>query len=262
MVNKFVQLTQKRPASPNGAATRTPYGLEMIDSCLTCQMRSDYLFCNLPTDALEALEKIKSAAAYPKGAMLFLEGQNPRGVFILCHGRAKLSTSSSDGKTIILRIAEPGEVLGLSATISGKPYEVTVETLEPCQANFIARQDLLNFLKEFGEVAVRVAQELSNNYHSAYQEIRALGLSSSASEKLAKLLMEWADLAGPSATSKNGELRLTMTLTHEEIAQLIGTSRETVTRIFADLKKKQLIQVKGATLIVKNREALTRLVNS
>src|SRR5438045_8185725 len=104
---------------------------------------------------MQGLQEIRSLAALPAGAVLWMEGQPTRGIFILCHGRAKLSTSSSDGKTIILRIAEAGELLGLSSTISDKPYEVTAETLEPTQANFISRHDFLAFLKAHGEAALR-----------------------------------------------------------------------------------------------------------
>jgi CRP/FNR family transcriptional regulator len=246
---------------------RSPYGLDIIESCLTCKMREDYLFCNLSVQSTKALEAIKSTAAYPKGALLFVEGQNPRGVFVLCHGRAKLSTSSADGKTIILKIAEPGEILGLSATVSGKAYEVTAELMEPSQANFITRQDFLNFLRDHGDASLRVAEQLSQSYHSAYEEIRSLGLSHSASEKLAKLLLEWAhdgkgkDSKGKDSKGKD-EVRLTVTLTHEEIAQLIGTSRETVTRALADLKKKQLVQVKGSTVVLRNKAALEKLAGS
>jgi CRP/FNR family cyclic AMP-dependent transcriptional regulator len=244
---------------------RSPYGLDIIESCLTCKMREDYLFCNLSAPSTKALEAIKSTAAYPKGALLFVEGQNSRGVFVLCHGRAKLSTSSADGKTIILKIAEPGEILGLSATVSGKAYEVTAELMEPSQANFITRQDFLNFLRDHGDASLRVAEQLSQNYHSAYEEIRSLGLSHSASEKLAKLLLEWAhDGKGKDSKGKDGkgEVRLTVTLTHEEIAQLIGTSRETVTRALADLKRKQLVQVKGSTVVLRNKAALEKLAGS
>ncbi len=183
-------------------------------------------------------------------------------MFVLCHGRAKLSTSSADGKTIILKIAEPGEVLGLSATVSGKPYEVTAELMEPSQANFIARQDFLNFLRDHGDASLRVAEQLSQNYHSAYEEIRSLGLSHSASEKLAKLLLEWAKGKDGKDGKEKGEVRLTVTLTHEEIAQLIGTSRETVTRALAELKKKQLVQVKGSTVVLRNKSALEKLAGS
>ncbi len=80
----------------------SPYGVEIIESCLTCKARTDFLFCDLQPATLQLLETIHSVATYPKGALLFLEGQPARGVFVLCHGRAKLSTSSSDGKTLIL----------------------------------------------------------------------------------------------------------------------------------------------------------------
>jgi CRP/FNR family transcriptional regulator len=170
----------------------------------------------------------------------------------------KLSTSSKDGKTIITKISDPGDVLGLNATISNRPYEVTAEMVEPGQANFIARDAFLHFLREHGEVAVRVAEQLSRNYYTAYEEIRTLGLTSSPSEKFAKLLLSWSvdsrDAAKPS--------QVRMTLTHEEIAEMIGTTRETVSRLFSEFKKKQLLQVKGATLTIRNKLALEKMVQS
>jgi CRP/FNR family transcriptional regulator, cyclic AMP receptor protein len=235
----------------------SPYGLEIIESCLTCKLRADKIFCNLPQATVQALEAIKYTTAYPKGAVLFVEGQAPRGVFILCRGRVKLSICSSDGKTLILKIAEAGEVLGLSASVSGKPYELTAETLDPCQVNFVKREDFLRFLREHNDVCLRVAEQLSEKYNTACHEIRSLGLSHSAAEKLAKLLLEWS--------MKNGGARqpdrMKLTLTHEEIAQMIGTSRETVTRLFAEFKKRQLIQLKGSTLVIRNRSALENLVS-
>ncbi len=235
----------------------SPYGLEIIESCLTCKLREDRLFCNLTPAAIKDLETIKYSTAYPKGAVLFVEGQAPRGVFILCKGRTKLSICSSDGKTLILKIAEPGEVLGLSATVSGKPYELTAETLDPCQVNFVKREDFLRYLRDHNEVTLRVAEQLSDKYNTACHEIRSLGLSHSAAEKLAKLLLEWSDRNGD--TKQSGRMKLA--LTHEEIAQMIGTSRETVTRLFADFKKRQIIQLKGSTLTIRNRGALETLIN-
>lgn len=156
------------------ATMRAPYGLNIIDNCLTCPMREEHLFCNLPPVAVQRLSDIRSTATYPKSAMLFIEGQQPRGVFVLCTGKAKLSTSSSEGKTVITKISEAGDVLGLSAAISNRPYEVTAEMIEPGQANFITRDALLQFMREYGQVAVRVAEQLSRNYYTAYEGIRAL----------------------------------------------------------------------------------------
>src|ERR1700682_1591014 len=236
---------------------RAPYGLNIIDNCMICPVREEHLFCNLPLPAVQRLNEIKSTAVYPKSTMLFIEGQQPRGVFVLCAGKAKLSTSSSEGKTIIIKISEAGDVLGLNATISNQPYEVTAEMIEPGQANFIPRDLLLGFLREHGEVAVRVAEQLSRNYYAAYEEIRTLGLTSSPSEKFAKLLLGWSN-----ATSNGDPLQVKVTLTHEEIAEMIGTTRETVSRLFSQFKKKQLVQLKGATLIIRNKPALEKMVNS
>ena len=237
-------------------AMRAPYGLEIIESCLSCPHREDRLFCNLPPAAVQALSSMTSAAVYPKGATLFVEGQSARGVFILCSGRVKLSTSSADGRTLILRMSQAGEVLGLPATVTGKPYELTAEVIEPTQANFIAREDFLRFLREHGEAALRVAQQLGETYHSAVAEMRTIGLSHSAGEKLARFLLELS----PSNDKRKGEKKVTLTLTHEEIAQIIGASRETVTRLFSDFKKKEFVQVKGSTVIIKNRAGLEGLL--
>ena len=237
---------------------RAPYGLEIIENCLACPHREDRLFCNLSPIAVQGLADITSAAAYPKGATLFVEGQSPRGVFILCRGRVKLSTSSADGRTLILRISEPGEVLGLPATVTGKPYELTADVIEPTQANFIARLDFLNFMRDHGEAALRVAQQLGETYHSAVAEMRSIGLSHSAGEKLARFLL---DLSTDHEEGKD-DSKVTLTLTHEEIAQMIGASRETVSRIFSDFKKKQLVQVKGSVLIIKNRAGLESFLGS
>src|SRR5271154_2139016 len=179
------------PGSPK-FGRRTPYGLEIIENCLSCPHREERLFCNLPEQTVKALSAITSSASYPKGATLFVEGQPARGVFILCSGRVKLSTSSADGKTLILRISEPGEVLGLPATVTGTCYELTADVVEPAQSNFIARNDFLAFLKDNGEAALRVAQQLGETYHAAVSEMRTIGLSHSAGEKLARFLLEWA----------------------------------------------------------------------
>ena len=236
---------------------RAPYGLNIIDNCLICPVREEHLFCNLPLPAVQKLNEIKSTAVYPKSTMLFIEGQQPRGVFVLCAGKAKLFTSR-DGKTIITKISEAGDVLGLNATISNRPYEVTAEMKEPGQANFIARDALLQFLREYGEVALRVAEQLSRNYYTAYEEIRTLGLTSSPSGKFAKLLLSWS----PNAENATEPAHLNLTLTHEEIAEMIGTTRETVSRLFSDFKKKQFLQLKGSTLIIRNKPALEKIVNS
>jgi CRP/FNR family transcriptional regulator, cyclic AMP receptor protein len=236
----------------------SPYNLEVEYNCSECRVRAERLFCNMSESAVEALDSVKFTGLYPKGSLLFVEGEEPRGIFILCSGRAKLTTSSTEGKTLIVKIAEPGEVLGASATILGKPYEVSAETIEPSQLNFIKRDDFLKYLNTHAEACLHTAQQLSEKYHSAQREIRSLGLSQTTSEKLARLLLDWCDRGGEQTTKG---IRLKVLLTHEEIAQMIGTTRETVTRLLSDFKKKKIIDVKGSSLFVLSRPSLEHLVS-
>jgi CRP/FNR family transcriptional regulator, cyclic AMP receptor protein len=234
----------------------SPYGLAITENCVLCKLRHAGFFCDLPKPALLEMEKIKYASGYPQGAILFVEGQSPRGIYIICSGRVKLSTTSRDGKTLILRIADAGEVLGLHGCVSGKPYELTAETLQPCQLDFIKRDDFLKFLQNHGDACLNAAQHLSQNCQNAYEMIRSLGLSHSVSEKLARLLLEWSS---DGENTKEG-IRIKVSLTHEEMAQLIGTSRETVTRVLGEFREKNLAQLRGSTLLIKNKAALEQLV--
>jgi CRP/FNR family transcriptional regulator, cyclic AMP receptor protein len=175
-------------------------------------------------------------------------------VFILCNGQVKLFGTSPSGKALIFRIAEPGEIIGLPSTLSGKPYELTAEALEPIQANFIQRDYFLSFLRKYGDAALRVAQMLGEIYYATCREVRYLGLSSSAAEKLARFILD-LKLA---KTSEPNKVRVILGLTHEEIANMIGVSRETVSRLLAGLKRKQILDIHG-TLTILNKKMLEQL---
>ena len=246
----------KQRVSQISKHTRTPYGLQVIEDCLNCPLIKEKLFCDLHRPALAAIDSISSSATYPKDAILFVEGQDSRGVFVLCNGRVKLSTTSADGKSIIARIAEPGEVVGLAGTLSGKPYELTAEALEPLQANFIPKDAFLQFLREHADAAVRVAEIMSKIYQATLLEVRYLGFSSSTAEKLARFLL---DLPAHPTSNGNGNFRATLTLTHKEIGETIGASRETVTRLFTSFKREGLVEVHGATILVPDRKKLEKL---
>jgi len=233
-----------------------PYGIEIVDNCVVCKLRSDQFFCNLPQPALEDFNRIKHSATYPEGAVIFVEGQAPRGVYMLCSGEVKLSTTSRDGKTAILRIAQPGDLLGLHATISSEPYGLTAETMQPCQLNQVTSADFMKFLTQHGDVCLRAAEHLSRNYESACETIRSLGLLHSISERLASLILQWAR---EGRVTKQG-IEIICVLTHEEVAQLLGTVRESVTREITKLKKKDLISWKGSMITIRNKAALESLI--
>ena len=229
-----------------------PYGMELTEDCKTCPMRKDGFFCQLPSSALQAFSSMKFSTTYPADAVLFVEGQAPRGVHVLCKGRVKLTMNSADGKTLIARICEPGEVLGLHAAVSGQPYELTAEALQPCQVNFVRRDDFLRLIREHAEASAASIQQLSNGYRQACQEIRYLGLSRSAGEKVAQFLLETSSTGQQTNQGK----RFNLGLTHEEISQVVGISRETVTRTMTDFKDKMLITTKGSTVVIRNEIGL------
>ena len=234
-----------------------PYGLELNDGCKNCKRKADGFFCQLSPVAVKDFDAIKTTSVYPKGALLFMEKQDARGVFVLCEGEAKLSISSSDGKTLIMRVAKAGEILGLMAGMSGTPYEVTAETIRPCQVAFVRREDFQRFVAKHPEANQGVARQMTMQYQAACEQLRTVGLSATAHEKLARLLLDWSS---ESQRTKEGT-RTTLPLTHEEIAEFIGITRETVTRTLSDFKIRHLIAIQGSTMTIPNRAALETYAN-
>jgi CRP/FNR family transcriptional regulator, cyclic AMP receptor protein len=226
--------------------------LELTGNCESCPLKREGFFCTLPQPALKAFDAIKLTIRYRQDAILFIEKEPPRGVFVLCRGRIKLSVTSSDGKGVILRIVNPGEVLGLHAVVSGEGYEASAQALEPCTVNFIGRNEFMHFLQRNPDALLRTAEQLSHSYQIACEQVRSLALGHSATEKLAAFLLAWAARGEP---IEDGT-RVLLTLTHEEIGQMIGLSRETVTRAMGDFKRRKIVATKGATLMLRNKDAL------
>jgi CRP/FNR family transcriptional regulator len=233
-------------------------GMSCVESCLNCRLRSRDFFCDLAPESIEDFNRIKHAAVFPEHAVVLVEGQSAWGIFVLCQGRAKLSTTSRDGKTLIVRIAEAGEVLGLHAVVTGGAYELTVETMQPCQLNFVGREDMLRFLNEHADAALHATQHLARDCADAYGVVRAIGLSHSVSERFARFLLETAAAGEVS----HGKVRVRLAMTHEEISQLVGTSRETITRLLSEFRRNDFAELKGSMLIIHNRPALRSLVGA
>ncbi|MGB0011325.1 MAG: Crp/Fnr family transcriptional regulator [Candidatus Sulfotelmatobacter sp.] len=246
---------KERRSSTKEVDMRAPYGLDVIESCMGCKTSRDSYFCRFSQPVLRSVDAASYHSVMPSGALLFVEGQTPRGVYVLSSGKVRLSTTSKEGKVLILKQAESGEVLGLSAAISGTNYEMTAETCTPCQLNFIGRQDLMTLLQNESEVGVHAAQSLSREFQGAYRDIHDLVLARSSSGKLARLLLSCA----PRGSQELNEQRLHSAMTHEEMAQRIGSSRETVTRLLSNLKKRRLIRLEGATLVIRDRTGLEAL---
>jgi len=146
-------------------------------SCVQCASRPDRAFCDMPPEPLQSFDAMKSIAQYPKGAILFAEGRPSRGIYLLCSGRAKLTVCSESGKRLLVRIAGPGELLGLGAAISQTNYEVNCELMDPAHVAFIKRKDLVPWLRQYPEICMKIVQTLSKDLHSAYERVRNVGMA-------------------------------------------------------------------------------------
>ncbi len=221
------------------------------------QVRLSDSAAELPCDSrcseIRGLKNVKLSKYYPRHTVLFAEGQQPRGVYVLCEGRAKVSIASAEGKTVVLRIAQPGELLGINATLNGEPYNATVETLERCRIDFVPGEALLKLLDRDRKACLEVAKALGRKLNGVVDHTRLLFLSRSASEKLARLLVKWCDEHGKRTADG---IRIDFGLTHEQVAQIICSSRETVTRLLTDLKRKQIVSFADNAILVRNRKAL------
>ena len=225
-----------------------------IDSS-SCQYFSSRTFCHLSPIALAEYDAIGTIIKLPQGAILFREDDAGDRVFVLCSGHVKLSCASRVGRTMNLKIASPGDVLGLSAVISGSCFEVSAETLEPTFANVVRRMDFLDFLEHHSEASLHAAKLLAEEYKSAFSEARRMALSGSASGKLASLLLDWGRVAGCGKL----EMRFTMALTHDDLASFTATTRETVTRALGKFQRDKLIAIRGNSIHILRPERLAAL---
>ena len=227
-----------------------------LESAGSRQSREPGSFERLPAEAFQEL--VHPVIAYPKGAILFLEGQAAAGVFILYRGEVKLSMGSSDGKRLIVRVAQPGDILGLMPTLGATVYEATAESVSPCEAAFVGREQFRRLIAKYPEVSLMAAKQISAQYQAACEQLRTVGLLASVRQKLARLLLDQSD-----RTRGNGScVPVKLSLTHEEIAECIGTTRETVTRALSELKHRHLVEAKGSRLTIVNRAALETLIGA
>jgi CRP/FNR family transcriptional regulator, cyclic AMP receptor protein len=233
-----------------------PRRFAIPSDCLSCTLRRQGDFCHLPPSLMAKFNALGHLTLYPPNATLLMEGQLPRGVYIACSGRSKLSLTARDGKTIILKIAGNRDLLGLSAVVSGRPSLISVTTIELCQIKFVERESFLHLIEQDSHAALGCAALLAREAMTAFVDVYDLLLARSSTEKLARLLLSWV-----SNESHNRELRVHTEFTHEEIAQMIGSSRETVTRLLSVMKKKDLIRLEGETLVIPNRIALQAIAS-
>ena len=188
-------------------------------------------------------------SVHGRGQVLFTEGEPARGVYILRTGRAAVSISSSEGRVITLRMAQEGDVLGLNSVLRSSVYDATVKALEPCRTDFIPRGELMALMRASQAGTQAILTILSHELNELTARTRSLLLPQTASARLAKLMLEWGTQS----------VRIDRVFTHEEIAQMIGSSRETVTRLMTTLSRGKIIEVTSDSFLIRDHAALQRI---
>jgi len=225
-----------------------------MSKCLNCSHAGKHPFCNLGTDSRAFLETNSVSMEYPRGTILFHEGDRCNAVFVMCSGKVKVSAISKEGRTMILRIADAGDVLGMSAALAEGEYEVTAEAMEPCRVRLLHLKHLTAMLQQHSDASMGVARALAEDYRAAFDEARLMALPASPAGRVARLILDWADDA-----RKNSRAFVTMSLTHEEVASMTATTRETVTRTLSRFRKDKIIATRGVALTVLQPLVLERL---
>ena len=210
-------------------------------------------------DEIDTLNIRNLDSLHNRGSVLFAEGDPARGVFILRTGRAALSISSTEGRVVILRMAQAGDVLGLNAVLRNSTYEATVKTVEPSRVNFISRAELMELIENSDAGAVAVIKLLSRELDQLTERARSLLLPQTARARLAQLLLQWSK--GPQGLNSRSRV-IDKVFTHEEVAQMIGSSRETVTRLLASLSRQQIIRITSDSILIRDRPALEEMARA
>jgi CRP-like cAMP-binding protein len=159
--------------------------IQPITGCKECKLRKQNSFCNLPSEALLELERIKQMRTFAPRARLFGEGDPVDQLMIVCEGAVALTLSSSVGNSTMLGLSQPGEVLGLSSAVTDHPHEVTAEAIENTRIAAINRADFIAFLARFPAASANANKALGNKVFRAYERLRLSAPGLSVRQKLA-----------------------------------------------------------------------------
>ncbi len=226
--------------------------------CASCSNRRPGWFCSLGAAVLADLELATTTISLPAEAPLFTLGDEARCLYLICGGYIKLTAGRPQDRQMIVRVAGPGSVLGLYAVLSHGVYEVSAESLTPAQLRPVERDRFLGFLRNHKEAQMRAVQCICQEYRFALQDACRIALAETVAARLGRLLLELGHQIGEHIDT--GGFRFPLLLTHEEMASMACTTRETVTRTLGQFRKDHWITIEDSIVTVHQPERLQSLV--
>jgi CRP/FNR family transcriptional regulator len=225
--------------------------------CAACSNRRPGWFCSLGSAVLADLELATSNISLPAQASLFTQGEEARCLYLICGGYLKLVAGDVENRQMIVRVAGPGSMLGLYAVLSHGVYEVSAESLTSAQLRPVERQRFLAFLAEHKEAQMRAVQCICQEYRFALQDACRVALTETVAARLGRLLLELANQIGEQLGGDS--FRFPLLLTHEEMASMTCTTRETVTRTLGQFRKDGWISIEDSLVTLHQPEKLQML---
>lgn len=262
-----VQLLQRRQAgktmadvqiSVEGLTGQKNTGRPFPVGCAACSNRRPGWFCSLGSAVLADLELATSTISLPAQASLFVQGEDARCVYLICGGYLKLTAGRAEEREMIVRVAGPGSMLGLYAVLSHGVFEVSAESLTAAQLRPVERDRFLSFLRSHKEAQLRAVQCICQEYRFALQDACRIALSETVAARLGRLLLELGQQIGEQM--ENGSFHFPLLLTHEEMASMTSTTRETVTRTLGQFRKDGWISIEGALMTIHRPDHLQALL--
>jgi CRP/FNR family transcriptional regulator, polysaccharide utilization system transcription regulator len=225
--------------------------------CEDCPIGLLSSFHTLDNADLQYLNEQKNSLDYKKGQILYEEGHKATGVFCIREGKVKVFRNSQDGKQHITRIVVPGEFLGLKALLSGNDHSVSASALEDTLACFISKTDFFQLMIKYPDFTRSLIISLSKLLEEA--EIRLISLTyKPVKERLAETMLFLFHSFYPKSQKFTREY---LNLTRTDLANIIGTAPETVTRLLSEFKAEKLILIKGRKIFLLNPARLKVIAN-
>ncbi len=208
------------------------------------------IFTELSKDTLAKIEQIGSRKMYTKGDVILMEEEAGTALFVIVSGKVKVTRSSGDGREVILTILSESDFFGEMAILDGLTRSATVTAIEESELFLIQRNDFLKLLYEHPEVSVALLQELTTRLRNADLKIKALSVKD-AEGKVATVILQLADDIGK---IKHGKVEIENLPLQQDLANMAGTSRETISRTLHSFAKKGLVEMEGSKLRILDYE--------
>lgn len=225
--------------------------------CAACANRRPGWFCSLGSAVLADLELATTTISLPAQASLYNQGDEARCLYLICEGYLKLTAGRSNDRQMIVRVAGPGSMLGLYAVLSHGVHEVSAQSLTAAQLRPVERERFVGFLHNHKEAQMRAVQCICQEYRFALQDACRISLAETVAGRLGRLLLELAHQIGEHVGE--GGFRFPLLLTHEEMASMACTTRETVTRTLGQFRKDGWISIEDSVITLHRPELLNSL---